>query len=266
MGETRVGHVHGEVIGARSTFNGCGHIPMKKTLRRLGAFLNVLFYSVFKPLEPISMRSLILSMLLCSRAASTQVCSVYTSARTRELHRKQAHVPPIETNTFYAVLLHPRFYAVVLSTGRPPTSTPHTYGATTLVFHLAVISLLLKIVVVVVVIIVQLIAGVLGCFGKVDCFTTCAPAVADYIVRVDFLHVVLIFFFFFGWDRTNISSTPDMWKGRCYWAYALPSTARVMRQRGSLEWQSIGSVGGHTSSSAPVSSSELLSSSPMLTS
>ena len=96
--------------------------------------------------------------------------------------------------------------------GVPQLPHQHTYGATTLVFHLAVFFLLFEFFICFVFIIVNLVASVFGCFGKVDCFPTCASAVADYIVRVDFLHVVFIFFF--GCSRTNISSTPDVWKGR----------------------------------------------------
>ena len=80
--------------------------------------------------------------------------------------------------------------------------------ALTLILHLLIVLLLLEIVVVVVIVIVQLITRVLGRFGKVDGFTACAPAVADDVVRVDFLHVVLIFFF--GFSHAGISSALDM--------------------------------------------------------
>ena len=79
----------------------------------------------------------------------------------------------------------------------------------TLLLHFTVFLLLLEIVIVLVIIVVQRIARIFRCFGKVDRFPTCAPAVSDNIVRVDFLHVVFIFFF--GCSRTGISQMLISW-------------------------------------------------------
>lgn len=74
---------------------------------------------------------------------------------------------------------------------------PHTdaCSAEILILHLVVILLFFEIIILLVIIIVQLVARVLGCFGEVDGFTACAPAVADDVVRVNFLHVVVVFLF-----------------------------------------------------------------------
>jgi len=58
-----------------------------------------------------------------------------------------------------------------------------------------IMLLLFEVVVLIVIVIFQLIARVLGCFSEVNGFTTSAASVTDDVVRVYFLHVVIVFFF-----------------------------------------------------------------------
>lgn len=58
-----------------------------------------------------------------------------------------------------------------------------------------IVSLLLEIVILFIVIVFKLITSVLGRFCEIDGFAPRATAVVDDVVRVDFFHVVVIFFF-----------------------------------------------------------------------